>query len=507
VMSDHCRDTCALWALYSHLAQRVQIAPRLAIRSAVKRCGKTTLLDVLSRLVARPLKSESLTASVVFRVIEAHRPTLLIDEADSFLRDNEELQRVLKSGHRKGGSALRNVGDEHEPRAFDTFSALAIALIGQLPDPLHDRALDIELKRRLRGETVEPFRFDRTPHLDELARKATRWAKDHAEAIADAADPPMPPEIIDREADNWRPLLVIADAAGGEWPQRGRKTALAAHAAAAAAGDQASWIELLLGDIRDTFAQLGAAPAAELFATSADLEIPSKALVETLIAIEGRPWAEMGKSRKPMSQNRLARMLNPLKILPGKVGPEDARLNGYKLSQFREAFDRLLGPEGGSQPDIQTERDEIRTSDISKVDSQDGGCPVEKREKPNNDGVLSTCPVAKGGPGAKTHVRTAGPKSKSDALDYRGPVVAMPEQPPDTLDEHGQLLAATNGNTEGGLTQERRAELAEWRCKWITDGEKPNDVDDALRMMIREELDDPNQVEVEFERVMKVFAV
>ena len=104
----------------------------------------------------------------------------------------------------------------------------------------------------------------------------------------------------------------------------------------------------------------------------------------------------MGKSGKPLTQNKLARMLKPLDIRPGKVGPKNARLNGYKLSQFKDAFDRYLGPEGVSQPDNRTERDEIRTSDISKVDTQDNGCPVAKCEKPNNDGPVSGCPVAKG---------------------------------------------------------------------------------------------------------------
>ena len=28
----------------------------------------------------------------------------------------------------------------------------------------------------------------------------------------------MPAGVFNRAADNWRPLLAIADAAGGEWP-------------------------------------------------------------------------------------------------------------------------------------------------------------------------------------------------------------------------------------------------------------------------------------------------
>src|SRR5262249_7363030 len=140
----------------------------------------------------------------------------------------DELRGVLNSGHRKGGTVLRGVGDDHEPRAFSTYSACVIALIGALPGTLHDRSVVIDLKRRMQSEKIEPFRPDRADHLDVLARKAARWAKDHRAAIANA-DPDMPPGVINREADNWRPLLAIADEAGGEWPKRARKAAEAAH--------------------------------------------------------------------------------------------------------------------------------------------------------------------------------------------------------------------------------------------------------------------------------------
>src|SRR5262249_581988 len=126
----------------------------------------------------------------------------LIDEADSFLHDNEGLRGVL-DGNRKGDTVMRTVGDDHEVRAFATSGAGAIALIGTLPDTLHDRSVVIDLKRRLAKEKVTPFRFDRAAHLNVLARKAARWAVDNAERVA-ASDPKMPNGIINREADNWR---------------------------------------------------------------------------------------------------------------------------------------------------------------------------------------------------------------------------------------------------------------------------------------------------------------
>ena len=250
VMSEHARHAAALWVAHTYLLDCFSITPRLAVRSPMKRCGKTTLLDVLSRLVLRPLPTGSVTAAALFRVVEGYRPTLLVDEADTFLSEADELRGTLNSGHRKGGQVVRTVGDDHEPRAFSTFAAVTIAIIGNLPDTLADRSVTVDLKRRMPSEKVASFRFDRVGHLDVLARQAARWAQDHAGTIS-AADPEMP-GIHNREADNWAPLLAIADAAGGAWPERARAAAAAGHVAG---GDEASLIELLLGDIRDAFAK------------------------------------------------------------------------------------------------------------------------------------------------------------------------------------------------------------------------------------------------------------
>jgi hypothetical protein len=388
MLSDHARVTTALWTLHTYLIDRFLVSPRLGVTSPVKGCGKTLLLDVLGRLVLRPLSTANVTPAAIFRVVEAHRPTLLVDEADTFLHENDELRGVL-NGNRKGSQVLRTVGDDHEPRAFATYSACVIALIGTLPDTLHDRAVTVDLKRRQPSETVEPYRPDRADHLDVLTRKAVRWAKDHAESIADA-DPEMPDGVINREADNWRPLLAIADEAGDEWGTRARVAAAAAHTAAVM-GDEGSRLEILLGDIRDTFREQDR------------VELSSADLLKALVAIESRPWAELGKARKPLTTNRLARMLKPLGITPDTIRDGKTTFKGYYLHRFQEAFERYLPEVGGSQPSHRNKCDEMGTSEGFATVTQHPDVTVAKCENPNNDGLCYGVTVAKGEASEKTY--------------------------------------------------------------------------------------------------------
>ena len=300
------------------------ISPRLAITSPEKQCGKTTLLDVLSSIVCRPLAAANASAAAIFRVVELKRPTLLIDEADTFLQENDELRGVLNSGHRQGGFVLRTVGEDFEPRSFSTYSACAIALIGRLPPTLADGSVPVGLSRRRPNEQIEPFRFDRTGHLDQLACKATRWALDNADRIR-GADPLMPAGVFNRVADNWRPLLAIADAASGEWPLRARQALQST--VASTSGDEQSARVLLLSDIRSIFAE-----------RRVD-RLSSAELVTALITVEGRPWAEW-RAGKPLSTNGLARA--PFAIAPATIRTATGTPKGYRLGQFDDAFARYL---------------------------------------------------------------------------------------------------------------------------------------------------------------------
>src|SRR6476660_811653 len=88
-------ETLALWILHTCAFELRDVSTYLGIESPEKRCGKTTLLSVLNRLANRPVAAANISPSAFFRVIEDIRPTLLIDEADTFLRGNDEIRGIL----------------------------------------------------------------------------------------------------------------------------------------------------------------------------------------------------------------------------------------------------------------------------------------------------------------------------------------------------------------------------------------------------------------------------
>ena len=103
----HRLATAMLWSAYVHLLPRadlgIDVAPRLGIRSKVRGSGKSTLLEGVENLTPNPVLAGSITPSSTFRIIDATRATLLIDEADNIVNKNSspDLLAILNSGHRR----------------------------------------------------------------------------------------------------------------------------------------------------------------------------------------------------------------------------------------------------------------------------------------------------------------------------------------------------------------------------------------------------------------------
>lgn len=122
---------------------------------------------------------------------------------------------------------------------------------------------------------------------------------------------------------------MVADLAGGEWPNKARAALIELSAAASVSDDSIG--KLLLTDIRDVF---------EL---SGGIRISSAELACKLAEIETSPWGEWSHG-KPITPARLARLLKPFDISPDCIRFDERTVRGYWREQFEDAFTRYLRP-------------------------------------------------------------------------------------------------------------------------------------------------------------------
>ncbi|MDE3097525.1 MAG: DUF3631 domain-containing protein [Chloroflexota bacterium] len=327
-------DAIALWIAHTHALEAADATPYLSITSAEKRSGKSRLLEVLALLAARPWYTGRTTAAALVRKIARDAATLLLDESDAAFAGDREyaetLRGILNAGHRRGGAAALCVGQgaNIDVQDFPVFGAKVIAGIGKLPDTIADRSILITMKRRRAGETVERFRHRiavaaAKPLHDDLAA----WVAAHIAALRNA-EPAIPSALDDRAADGWEPLLAIADAAGGDWPERARAAALALSVGAVR--DDDSQGVRLLADVRGVFDAAGT-----------DRQ-PSGELAAALVAIEDAPWGAFGRRERPLDARALARLLARYGIKPSVIRVGEGTARGYLRSDFEDAFSRYI---------------------------------------------------------------------------------------------------------------------------------------------------------------------
>jgi hypothetical protein len=297
-----------------------------------------------------------------------------LDEAETYLSKNEELRGIINSGHRRDGSVIRCVGDNHEPMEFSTWAPMLLAQIGDPAATVHDRSIVITMSRKKPTEHVERFRSPQRRELHLLARQAARWVREQERTIA-KSEPPSLNFLHDRANDNWQSLLAIADAAGGMWPTRARE---AARSLAEDAGhDAACNEEMLLTDIHWLFQ---GRPEQGQATTPVD-RVSSGEIATQLAGVQGRPWAEW-RGGKPISENAIARILKPLNIRPSTIRFDDGKvLKGYRRQSFEDAWSRY----GVVQTVTPLQSNDI--SDLGDPPTVTAGHLVtdEKSRKPNKD--------------------------------------------------------------------------------------------------------------------------
>lgn len=338
VCSDETANAAALWGAMTWFMDVVDVAPLALITAPEKRCGKTQMLTIFGHLACRPLTASNITPAALFRSIDAWRPTLLIDEADAFMKENEELRGLINCGHtRDSAYVVRTVGKEYTPKMFNVWSAKAISGIGRLSDTLMDRAIVFELRRKLPAEIVERLRHAEAGLWFVLKQKLARFSADFS-AEVQAARPTLPPELHDRAQDNWEPLLQIADVAGGRWPGLARNAALKLSAQ----GEPSKTIGVeLLSDIQFVF---------EFKNTD---RLSTADLIAALCEDDEKPWATYNKGFA-IKPSQVAKLLHEYGICSNTIRIGVSTKKGYLKEWFADAFERYAFNQPTSVPSAVT---------------------------------------------------------------------------------------------------------------------------------------------------------
>ncbi len=209
--------TLTLWSMLTYVFPAWDAVQYLYVGGPMG-SGKSRVLDVLQRLVFRPMSSSNLTAPVLFRSLHANGGTMLFDEAERLKQstpEQAEIQSVFLSGYRRGGCATRlePVGDSFRPVRFDVYGPKCLACIAGLPPTLASRCIPITMFRSASDSQKPKLRID---------GNSAEWqtVRDDLHVLAMECGPEwmnlasrrdvVPDGINGRNYELWQPLLALA---------------------------------------------------------------------------------------------------------------------------------------------------------------------------------------------------------------------------------------------------------------------------------------------------------
>ncbi|MGD0814719.1 MAG: DUF3631 domain-containing protein [Verrucomicrobiota bacterium] len=379
VLSEHAAAALALWVVHTYVFDTRDAVAYVSIESPEKRCGKTTLLSVLAGLACRALVASNITVSALFRAIDDAGPTLLIDEADTFLGGNSVMRGILNCGNtwrtayvlRLSGGKARSpkakagqakeegdpINDEKLNSSLVRYSCWCpkvIAMIGRVPDTIADRSIVVRLERKLVTEKCAPL-TDFKP--EPITSKCVRFADDNSELIAKAALETVP-GLNDRAADTFEPLFVLARMAGPEWFERAAQAALFLTSSQNCDLQGAG----LLLDILTIFVESG---RDKMFSRS----------MAACLRGEGDWLASQFFEGNALDESLLAQTLRPYGIRPVAIRIGEEIKRGYRIDDFRDCLRRYV-----PRIDVEARIAEMKANTVLRQEAKSEEAERLKRE-------------------------------------------------------------------------------------------------------------------------------
>ena len=206
------------FALNTYTFDVFDTTPYGSLESATPGCGKNTVLNILEAICCRPKMLASATEATLFRTIDKYKPTVLLDEAESLADRTERascVKAIAQAGYKKGGTVPRCLGPNNELQNFEVFCPKMFAAIGGVTGALLSRCFVIHMEKAPAGHVRKSSRQRQlrrdSARLRELLEAYGEQSRDAlGQLYNEEPDAGYWPELRDREAELWGPLLTHA---------------------------------------------------------------------------------------------------------------------------------------------------------------------------------------------------------------------------------------------------------------------------------------------------------
>ena len=232
--SDSYLDAAVLWAAHAHARDADgmlvwQSSPRALFSSAEPGSGKSAAMRAVARICPSPAVFTEPSEPAVAHAIGKEHATLFLDEADVLFQTQRKaaIRAIINDGYTPEGSWARVRNGSVDK--ICTFGALGMAGLDKL-DTATSGSMKATVTRCIRWRMRKAPGDYRAPRFDGQARmvasavtdRLTAFARQELGSLA-VAVPEVPEGIGNRAAELWEPLIVMADAAGGRWPDAARE--------------------------------------------------------------------------------------------------------------------------------------------------------------------------------------------------------------------------------------------------------------------------------------------
>lgn len=332
-------DLLSLWAAHTHLCIETYTTPRLLLDSPVPGSGKTTVLEHLDKLCLAGVQMATLSSpAMLVRILDTGVRTILIDEADRSLapdkNDIGDLIAVLNSGYKRGGTRPVLTPSKEggwTVKEMPTFAPVAMAGNSpNLPEDTRSRSIRVLLMPDVDGAIEESDWEWIEDDARQLGKEIAGWADSVRDQVR-LTRPTLPEQIKGRARERWSPLMRVAEAAGGRWPEVVRRLAIEDVEEQELAKEEGTVTQRPHVVLMQHLAEVW--PSAAAF-------VPTDDLIGRLVDKHPDVWGDFSSFGKRLTAQRLGRMLSGnYKIHSSRPDANGSR--GYTLASLATAFRRF----------------------------------------------------------------------------------------------------------------------------------------------------------------------